>query len=68
VIEAEDVDTGRHSRDVVSLVPDVCDELGVAGDARHKAELTALLHDVGKVEIPKRSSASPVRSTPASGR
>jgi HD-GYP domain-containing protein (c-di-GMP phosphodiesterase class II) len=53
VVEADDVYTGLHSQDVVSLVLDVCDVLGVDGDARHKAELTALLHDVGKVEIPK---------------
>ncbi len=53
MVEADDVYTGLHSQDVVSLVLDVCDELGVDGDARHKAELTALLHDVGKVEIPK---------------
>jgi hypothetical protein len=31
VVEADDAYTGLHSRDVVSLVLDVCDELGVEG-------------------------------------
>ena len=59
VVAADDSYTGLHSRDVVSLVLAVCDELGVDGDARHKAELTALLHDVGKVEIPKEIIRKP---------
>ncbi len=53
VVEADDSYTGLHSRDVVALVLDVCDRMGLDEDARHKARLTALLHDVGKVNIPK---------------
>jgi HD-GYP domain-containing protein (c-di-GMP phosphodiesterase class II) len=59
VVAADDVYTGLHSQDVVSVVLAVCDELGVDGDARHKAELTALLHDVGKVEIPNEIIRKP---------
>jgi HD-GYP domain-containing protein (c-di-GMP phosphodiesterase class II) len=52
VVEADDAYTGLHSRDVVSLVLDVCDSLGVSGRERRDAEFAALLHDVGKIKIP----------------
>jgi putative nucleotidyltransferase with HDIG domain len=52
VIEADDAYTGSHSRDVVSLVVAVADELGLSPAERRRAELAALLHDVGKVRIP----------------
>lgn len=53
VVEADDAYTGFHSQDVVSLVLAVADRLGVDSRTRRDAELTALLHDVGKVRIPK---------------
>jgi putative nucleotidyltransferase with HDIG domain len=52
VIEADDEYTGSHSRDVVSLVLAVADELGLNPRERRHAELAALLHDVGKIRIP----------------
>jgi putative nucleotidyltransferase with HDIG domain len=52
VIEADDAYTGSHSRDVVDLVVAVSDRLGVDPAVRQRAELAALLHDVGKVKIP----------------
>jgi HD-GYP domain-containing protein (c-di-GMP phosphodiesterase class II) len=52
VVEADDAYTGSHSRDVVDLVLDVCDELGVDPRGRRDAEFAALLHDVGKIRIP----------------
>jgi HD-GYP domain-containing protein (c-di-GMP phosphodiesterase class II) len=53
VVEADDAYRGFHSQDVVSLVLAVADRLGVDARTRRDAELTALLHDVGKVRIPK---------------
>jgi putative nucleotidyltransferase with HDIG domain len=53
VIEADDEYTGTHSRDVVDLVLAVADRLGLDPQQRQRAELTALLHDVGKVKIPQ---------------
>ena len=53
MVEADDSYTGAHSQDVVSLVRAVCERMGLRGDALQDAELTALLHDVGKVTIPK---------------
>jgi HD-GYP domain-containing protein (c-di-GMP phosphodiesterase class II) len=52
VVEADDAYTGTHSRGVVELVVAVADELGLGGPDRRRAELTALLHDVGKIRIP----------------
>jgi HD-GYP domain-containing protein (c-di-GMP phosphodiesterase class II) len=59
VVEADDSYTGLHSRDVVALVLDVSDRMGLDEDARHKARLTALLHDVGKVAIPNEIIRKP---------
>jgi HD-GYP domain-containing protein (c-di-GMP phosphodiesterase class II) len=52
VVEADDAYTGAHSRDVVSLVLDICDDLGLSSRERRDAEFVALLHDVGKIKIP----------------
>jgi HD-GYP domain-containing protein (c-di-GMP phosphodiesterase class II) len=52
VVEADDAYTGSHSRDVVELVLGVADELNLDPKQRRDAELTALLHDVGKIRIP----------------
>ena len=53
MVEADDSYTGLHSQDVVLLVLAVSDELALDPRERLHAELTALLHDVGKVRIPK---------------
>jgi HD-GYP domain-containing protein (c-di-GMP phosphodiesterase class II) len=52
VVEADDAYTGSHSRDVVELVLAVADELALDSRERRRAELAALLHDVGKIRIP----------------
>jgi HD-GYP domain-containing protein (c-di-GMP phosphodiesterase class II) len=52
VVEADDAYTGLHSRDVVDLAVAVADELGLPPGDRRDAELTALLHDVGKIRMP----------------
>ena len=52
VVEADDEYTGAHSRHVVDLVLDVCDDLCLPPDERRNAEFVALLHDVGKIRIP----------------
>ena len=52
VVEADDAYTGSHSRDVVSLVVDVSDRLGLGARERRDAEFAALLHDIGKIKIP----------------
>jgi len=52
VVQADDAYTGAHSRDVIELSVAVADHLGLDARARHLAELTALLHDVGKIKVP----------------
>ena len=53
VLEFEDEYTAQHSRSVVDLVNAVADELGIAPDERQELEFAAMLHDVGKISIPK---------------
>jgi HD-GYP domain-containing protein (c-di-GMP phosphodiesterase class II) len=53
VIEFDDAYTGDHSRSVVDLVRAVAEELNVHPDSRQELEFAALLHDVGKISIPK---------------
>jgi HD-GYP domain-containing protein (c-di-GMP phosphodiesterase class II) len=53
VIEADDSYTGSHSRDVVTLTLAVAEALGLDAGRCRDAELTALLHDVGKIRISK---------------
>lgn len=53
VVSADDAYTGAHSREVVRLTVGVSDHMGLDARSRHLAELTALLHDVGKITIPK---------------
>jgi HD-GYP domain-containing protein (c-di-GMP phosphodiesterase class II) len=63
VVEADDAYTGSHSRDVVSLVVGVCDELGLSARDRRDAEFAALLHDVGKIRIPREIINKPGKLT-----
>ena len=63
VVEADDAYTGSHSRDVVTLVLNVCDRLGVTGQERRDAEFAALLHDVGKIKIPSEIINKPAALT-----
>jgi putative nucleotidyltransferase with HDIG domain len=53
VVEADHDYTGSHSRDVVELATAVADKLGMAAVQRRNVEFGALLHDVGKIRIPK---------------
>jgi HD-GYP domain-containing protein (c-di-GMP phosphodiesterase class II) len=64
VIEADDEYTGNHSRDVVELTLAVADRLRLSHRERRSAELTALLHDVGKIRIPAEIINKPAALTP----
>jgi HD-GYP domain-containing protein (c-di-GMP phosphodiesterase class II) len=52
-IEADDAYTGIHSREVVDLSLVLADEMGLDSTVRRNVEFTALLHDVGKIHVPK---------------
>jgi HD-GYP domain-containing protein (c-di-GMP phosphodiesterase class II) len=63
VLEFEDEYTAQHSRSVVDLVNAVADELGIAPDDRQELEFAAMLHDVGKISIPKEILHKPTALT-----
>jgi putative nucleotidyltransferase with HDIG domain len=53
VVEADDEYTGRHSEAVVDLAMAVANEMRLSPAARRNVEFGALLHDVGKISVPK---------------
>jgi HD-GYP domain-containing protein (c-di-GMP phosphodiesterase class II) len=53
VVDADDAYTGMHTRDVVELAVAVAERMGLDPGQRRNVEFGALLHDVGKVGIPK---------------
>jgi putative nucleotidyltransferase with HDIG domain len=63
VIEFEDEYTADHSRSVVDLVHGVADELGIDRADRQELEFAALLHDIGKITIPKEILHKPTGLT-----
>jgi HD-GYP domain-containing protein (c-di-GMP phosphodiesterase class II) len=63
VVEADDEYTGIHSRDVVDLCLAVGPRLGLDEDQLRRLEFTALLHDVGKIAIPKEIINKPGKLT-----
>jgi putative nucleotidyltransferase with HDIG domain len=53
VVEADDSYTGEHCKDVVRLALDVARRLGLDLNKQRHVEFAALLHDVGKIAVPK---------------
>jgi len=53
VVEADDTYTGGHCKDVVDLARDVAGELALDASQKLKVEFGALLHDIGKIAVPK---------------
>jgi putative nucleotidyltransferase with HDIG domain len=64
VVEADDAYTGEHCKSVVRITLAVADELRLDGERRRNLEFGALLHDVGKVAIPKEIINKPGRLDP----
>ena len=64
VVEADDSYTGEHCRGVVQLVMQVGERLGLAPDRLRNLEFGALLHDVGKIAIPKEIINKPGKLGP----
>ncbi len=53
IVEADDDYTGQHSVGVVRLSEAVAIELGMSVEERRELEYAALLHDIGKIKVPK---------------
>jgi HD domain len=63
VVEFEDQYMADHSRSVVELVHAAADKLGLDRSRRQELEFAALLHDVGKIAIPKEILNKPTALT-----
>jgi HD-GYP domain-containing protein (c-di-GMP phosphodiesterase class II) len=63
VLEHDDEYTADHSRSVVDLVNAVADELSIDAEERQELEFAAMLHDVGKISIPKEILHKPAALT-----
>jgi putative nucleotidyltransferase with HDIG domain len=64
VVEADDGYTGEHCRSVVALALAVGSDLGLGAERQRNLEFAALLHDVGKIAIPKAIINKPGKLDP----
>ncbi|MEX1141715.1 MAG: HD-GYP domain-containing protein [Thermoleophilaceae bacterium] len=65
VVEFEDRYTAEHSRSVVDFAHAVAEEMKVDPRERQTLEFAAMLHDVGKIAIPKEILNKPASLTEA---
>jgi HD-GYP domain-containing protein (c-di-GMP phosphodiesterase class II) len=63
-IDARDGYTHRHSERVAAFTAQIAVEMGLTESERQTAELSALLHDVGKIAVPDSILNKPGRLTP----
>jgi len=64
VVEADDTYTGAHCKDVVRLALDVARELEFDLEEQRVVEFGALLHDIGKIAVPKAIVNKPGKLDP----
>jgi putative nucleotidyltransferase with HDIG domain len=64
VVEADDTYTGEHCKDVVRLALDVARELELDVEEQRTVEFGALLHDIGKIAVPKEIVNKPDKLDP----
>jgi putative nucleotidyltransferase with HDIG domain len=64
VVEADDTYTGEHCKDVVLLALEVARRLGLGAAEQRQVEFAALLHDVGKIAVPKAIVNKPGKLDP----
>jgi putative nucleotidyltransferase with HDIG domain len=65
VVEADDTYTGEHCKDVVLLALAVARELGLDAEQQRLVEFGALLHDIGKIAVPKEIVNKPGKLDPS---
>jgi HD-GYP domain-containing protein (c-di-GMP phosphodiesterase class II) len=63
VVESDDAYTGSHSRDVVKLAVEVGRRMRLDEETLRDLEFGALLHDIGKIAVPKEIINKPGRLT-----
>ncbi len=64
VIEADDGYTGEHCKSVVALALELAEHLNLPAAHQRNLEFAALLHDVGKIAIPKEIINKPGKLDP----
>ncbi|MBV9607157.1 MAG: HD-GYP domain-containing protein, partial [Solirubrobacterales bacterium] len=64
VIEADDGYTGEHCKSVVTLALELAEHLDLTPERQRNLEFAALLHDVGKIAIPKEIINKPGKLDP----
>ena len=64
VIEADDGYTGEHCKSVVTLCLELAEHLSLSPERQRNLEFAALLHDVGKIAIPKEIINKPGKLDP----
>jgi putative nucleotidyltransferase with HDIG domain len=64
VVEADDGYTGEHCRGVVQLALALARELGLSAEQTRNLEFGSLLHDVGKIAVPKEIINKPGKLDP----
>jgi HD-GYP domain-containing protein (c-di-GMP phosphodiesterase class II) len=64
VVEADDGYTGMHCKSVVALALGVGEALHLGAERRRNLEFASLLHDVGKIAIPKEIINKPGKLDP----
>ena len=64
VVEADDAYTGEHCRGVVRLALEVAAAMGLDANRARNVEFGALLHDVGKIAVPKEIVNKPGKLDP----
>jgi putative nucleotidyltransferase with HDIG domain len=64
VVEADDGYTGEHCKSVMTLALAVAERLGLSAEQRRNLEFAALLHDLGKIAVPKEIVNKPGQLSP----
>jgi putative nucleotidyltransferase with HDIG domain len=64
MLGADDTYTGEHTQGVVVLAVQLAAQLGLGAERRRNVEFGALLHDVGKIAIPKEIIHKPGKLDP----
>ena len=62
-VDAKDPYTARHSMRVTRLALILADAIGLGSDEKYVLELSAWMHDVGKIGVPDRILTKPARLT-----
>lgn len=62
--EARDPYTAGHQRRVAKLASAIAEKMGMGGTRSRQVEMAALVHDIGKIEVPSEILVKPGRLSP----